>query len=59
MRWAAATGEASSVSHAGWLVVSLLLVAAFLVWVLGPGQPWLRGITSGITQLKPPPNVST
>jgi hypothetical protein len=53
-RLVANLGESTSVSHAGWLVVALLLVVVFLIFALGPGQTWLKGLTSGITNIQPP-----
>lgn len=58
-RLVANLGESTSVSHAGWLVVALFLVGAFIVFALGPGQTWLASLTSGITSIKPPTTVST
>ena len=58
-RLVANLGESTSVSHAGWLVVALFLVGAFIAFALGPGQVWLASLTSSITNIKPPTTVST
>jgi hypothetical protein len=58
-RLATDRGESSAVSHGGWLVVALLLVVAFVVFALGPGGPWLAGVTHGITHIQPPPIPTT
>jgi len=52
--WRGQRGESTATGHAGFLIVALILIAAVLVFVLGPGQSWLSSIFSSITSISPP-----
>jgi len=52
--WRERRGESTATGHAGFLIVALILIAAVLVFVLGPGKTWMSSIFTSITSISPP-----